>query len=230
MERLKIRTEPSLASKLAGLFLGIATIGPVKIEKSGKTFLDMEREKVAGIRRKFRLDLLKEEKLVRAYRDFYWALGIDPTKIRPSSEALIRRCLQGAEIPKINNVVDAYNLASMETLVPMGAFDLERIVPPIIMRYSKPGERFVKIGGFGEELVGNELVLTDAEKVMNIYPHRDSDLTKVSFSTSRVLLIVAGVPGVDEGMIASATEKACSYIANFAGGKYQVWIQTQLAD
>ncbi|HJX23100.1 MAG TPA: phenylalanine--tRNA ligase beta subunit-related protein [Candidatus Bathyarchaeia archaeon] len=228
LNRLEIRIDEELASRLAGLFLGMATIGPVKIERSSKAFLDMEREKISEIRRKFKLDLLKEEELIRAYRRFYWALRIDPTKVRPSSEALIRRSLQGAEIPKINNVVDAYNMASMETLIPMGAFDLDRIKPPIIMRYSRPGEKFVKIGGFEEELVGNELVLADAEKVINRYPHRDSDLTKVTFDTSNVLLIIAGIPGVEEKNIATATKKACIYITSFAGGKYEIWIQPHL--
>lgn len=227
MNRLEIRIDDELASRLGGLFLGMATIGPVKVERSGKAFLDMEKEKIVEIRKKFKLDLLKDEELARAYRRFYWALGIDPTKVRPSSEALVRRSLRGAEIPKINNVVDAYNLASMETLIPMGAFDLDRIKPPIIMRYSRPREKFVKIGGFGEELVGNELVLADTEKIINIFPHRDSNFTKVTFDTSNVLLIIAGIPGVKEENIASATEKACKYVTSFAGGKYESWIQSQ---
>jgi len=227
MDRLKIQIDGELASKLQDFFLGIAVIGPVKVERSTDAFLEFEREKISEIRRKFKLETLKDEPIIKSYRQFYWSLGIDPTKVRPSSEALVRRCLQGAQIPKINNVVDAYNLASMETLIPMGAFDTDQIKFPITMRHAKPKENFVKIGGFGETLTGNELILADSEKVINIYPHRDSEFTKITFKTSRVLLIIAGIPGVDRAEITSATEKTCDYVTRFAGGEYEHWIQVR---
>jgi phosphoenolpyruvate synthase (EC 2.7.9.2) len=47
------------------------------------------------IRASASLEGLKEDPVVRAYRDFYWRLGIDPTKVRPSSEALARRAFRG---------------------------------------------------------------------------------------------------------------------------------------
>ena len=54
------------------------------------------------MRKNYSLDGLKDEENIRAYRDFFWKLGIDPTKIRPAAEALIRRILGGKEIPRIN--------------------------------------------------------------------------------------------------------------------------------
>ena len=70
---MEILIDGELSSGLAGLFLGMATVGPVKVERSSRAFLDMEREKIAEIRRKFKLSLLKEEELIGAYRRFYWA-------------------------------------------------------------------------------------------------------------------------------------------------------------
>jgi DNA/RNA-binding domain of Phe-tRNA-synthetase-like protein len=79
----------------------------------GGDFLTFEGDKISELRQRFRLETLKDEPVIKAYRQFYWSLGIDPTKLRPSSEALVRRCLQGTVIPRINNVVDANNLASI---------------------------------------------------------------------------------------------------------------------
>jgi DNA/RNA-binding domain of Phe-tRNA-synthetase-like protein len=60
-------------------------------------------------RRRLSLTLpsLKDHPIIRAYRDFYWRLGIDPTKQRPSSEGLARRLLAQGRLPRINSVVDA---------------------------------------------------------------------------------------------------------------------------
>ncbi len=57
------------------------------------------------------LDALREAPLFRAYREFYWRVGVDPTKTRPAAEAIARRVLGGRELPTINTLVDAYNLA-----------------------------------------------------------------------------------------------------------------------
>jgi len=51
---------------------------------------------------------------VRAYRDFYWRIGLDPTKTISSSEALLRRVLKG-EFPTVSVLIDAENIASAET-------------------------------------------------------------------------------------------------------------------
>lgn len=64
---------------------------------------ELEREIKSAVeeaRRLYSLDALKEHSIIRAYRDFYWrVLKIDPTKQRPSQEALLRRILRGGDLP-----------------------------------------------------------------------------------------------------------------------------------
>lgn len=83
------------------------------------------------VKTKYDVETLKDEPTVRAYRDLYWRLGIDPTKTRPSGESLLRRVLHGNELPNTSTVVDAYNLASMKTIIPISGFDLDLLVPPV---------------------------------------------------------------------------------------------------
>ncbi len=150
------------------------------------------------------LDALKNDSVVRAYRDFMWRLGIDPTKIRPSSEALVRRVLRGS-FPRINPVVDAGNVASVETLVPIGIYDLRKLVPPLELRMSRGGEVFHGIGG--KELVlqrGIPVLIDRGGRVVHIYPHRDSAETCVGSDTSEILIIGAGVPGVPRNLVERA--------------------------
>ncbi|MFN3268498.1 MAG: phenylalanine--tRNA ligase beta subunit-related protein, partial [Zestosphaera sp.] len=85
---------------------------------------------------KHNISTLKDNEVIRAYRNFYWKIGIDPTKTRPSSEALIRRLLRGS-FPRLNLVVDAGNIASAETLVPIGIYDIRYSTSPYILTLSK---------------------------------------------------------------------------------------------
>ena len=153
---------------------------------------------------RYTLEGLRGDPVVRAYRDFYWRIGIDPTKTRPSSEALVRRALRG-RWPRINPVVDAGNIASARYMVPIGLYDVERFKPPARITLARGGEVFHPIGG-GEETLGPGVpVMVDARGVvMHLYPHRDSVETMIRPETRCILILAAGVPGVDPETLKAA--------------------------
>ena len=64
--------------------------------------------------------------ITAAVRTMYKRVGIDPTKTRPSSEALLRRVSKGDELPRINSLVDVINWCSLETQLPFGLYDLDQ--------------------------------------------------------------------------------------------------------
>lgn len=157
-------------------------------------------------------DDLKNHPVVRALRDFYWRLGIDPTKIRPSSEALARRFLSGS-IPRINNVVDAGNIASIETLVPIGIYDLARVKGRFVLRRAMSGEEFVDITGKASMLTGREIVLADDAGVIHVFPHRDALRTSVRDDTCRVLIVGCYImDGMDVSLARHAVDRTIELI------------------
>ncbi len=164
------------------------------------------------IPRKYSLDSLRNDPIVRAYRDFYWRIGIDPTKTRPASEALVRRVLRGS-FPRINIVVDAGNIASVETLVPIGLYDLGRAKLPLKITLSRGGEVFKPIGGKPETLSPNVPVLVDSRgTVMHVYPHRDSVDTMIREDTKDALIVAAGVPNVPVELVKKAAERVAQLL------------------
>ena len=62
-----------------------------------------------------------------AVRTMYKRVGLDPTKTRPSSEALLRRVRKGDELPRINSLVDVINWCSLESQLPFGLYDRDQI-------------------------------------------------------------------------------------------------------
>lgn len=200
------------------IFVCISEVRGVKVAKKDNEVMKLFKEVVEKLKERYSVSNLKDDPVIRAFRDFYWRIGIDPTKQRPSSEALLRRGLKG-NIPLINNVVDAGNIASMESLVPIGLYDLDKIKGDLELRYAKKGEIFIPIGGKDEILDEKQIVLADEEKVLHVYPHRDSRLTMVNVTTKNVLIVACGVPGLEKDRVRIACEKAKEYILLLAGGE-----------
>src|SRR3954468_17758248 len=77
-----------------------------------------------------------------AVRTMYRRTGLDPTKRRPSSEALLRRVRKGEPLPRINSLVDVCNWCSLEFQLPYGLYDLSRVRGPIVLRFGRDGESY----------------------------------------------------------------------------------------
>ncbi|MEO3993979.1 MAG: phenylalanine--tRNA ligase beta subunit-related protein [Desulfurococcaceae archaeon TW002] len=170
-------------------------------------FSDVLSNLMRAVSLKYDINTLKDNEVIRAYRNFYWRIEIDPTKTRPSSEALIRRLLKGS-FPRLNLVVDAGNIASAETLVPIGIYDIRYSISPFTLTLSKGGEIFRPIGGEPEVLRRGIPILVDSKGVvMHLYPHRDCIDTMVREDTREVLIVGAGVSGVPVKLVVEAVER-----------------------
>jgi DNA/RNA-binding domain of Phe-tRNA-synthetase-like protein len=125
-------------------------------------------------------------------RALYKALGIDPTKTRPSNEALLRRALRGEALYRINTLVDALNLVSLREQLPFGLYDLDRVRPPVLLRMGAPGEAYEGIRKGAVNVEGRP-VLVDSEGPFG-NPTSDSLRTSITLDT-RAALVVAYAPG-----------------------------------
>jgi DNA/RNA-binding domain of Phe-tRNA-synthetase-like protein len=110
-----LKWSSDVLAKFPELAVCIGTITALHNQKDTDRLRQLKKTVYEEVRAKHNVEALKDNPTVRAYRDFYWKLNIDPTKTRPSGEALLRRVLNGNELPSISAVVDAYNLASMQT-------------------------------------------------------------------------------------------------------------------
>jgi DNA/RNA-binding domain of Phe-tRNA-synthetase-like protein len=192
----------------------------VQVQKRDSKLEKFKVEVTSQVRSQYTLDTVKDHPTFRAYRDFFWSIKIDPTKIRPAAEALIRRILSGKKLPCINTLVDAYNLASIKGRIALATFDADRLQGDLLMRFAREGEQFVGIG-MQKPLVlkGGEIVVSDEEKLVAIYPYRDADNTKVTEKTENIMMLVCGVPRIPEQDLENASQLALEYITRFCDGK-----------
>jgi DNA/RNA-binding domain of Phe-tRNA-synthetase-like protein len=117
--------------------------------------------------------------------------------------------------------VDAVNLASVASLVPIAAFDIGKVAgDKMTLRFSNEGEEFWGIGTEGpRRLEGGELIIADGDGLVAIYPHRDAERTKLILSTTDALLIMCGAPGVPFSALKRAAELSAQYMESFCRGR-----------
>jgi DNA/RNA-binding domain of Phe-tRNA-synthetase-like protein len=127
--------------------------------------------------------------IVSAVRTMYKRVGIDPTKTRPSSEALLRRVRKGGELPRINTLVDIVNWCSLDTQLPFGLYDADRLQgTDVTLRLGREGEEYAGIRKDAVHVSGR-LTLADAGGPFG-NPSSDSARTMVTPATTRVFVVI----------------------------------------
>jgi DNA/RNA-binding domain of Phe-tRNA-synthetase-like protein len=133
---------------------------------------------------------------IAAVRTMYKRVGLDPTKTRPSSEALLRRVRKGDSLPRINSMVDVCNWCSFEFQLPYGLYDADRIEGDRVeLRLGREGESYPGIRK-DDVHVGGRITLADAGGPFG-NPTSDSARTMVTTATHRALLDVFAPLDVD---------------------------------
>ncbi|MFC5171923.1 B3/4 domain-containing protein [Streptomyces mutomycini] len=152
-----------------------------------------------------------EDPHVAAWREMYAAFGAKPSRTRNSAEALARRALTNAGLPRINRLVDAYNAVSVAHLLPVGGEDTDRIRGAMRLVRATGLERFPTVAG-GEDAVEHpepgEVVWCDDEAVTcRRWNWRQGARTRLTEeSVNAVFLLEALAPMKSSELVAAATE------------------------
>jgi DNA/RNA-binding domain of Phe-tRNA-synthetase-like protein len=151
---------------------------------------------------------------VEATRTAYKALGKDPARYRGSAEALLRRVVAGKSLPQINAVVDAINLVSVESRLPVGLYDLGHVVGEIVFRAGRAGETYKGIGKYDLNLEGLPLFAD------TVGPHgsatSDSERTMVTAATKEVLAVIVSFGGAEN--LERWTQRLGALLQQYAAG------------
>jgi DNA/RNA-binding domain of Phe-tRNA-synthetase-like protein len=139
---------------------------------------------------------LRQEPIPWAYRVFFRQVGIDPDERRTPVEQLILDRLQHGGFRSRNLLDDAIAIATVETSVPLVAFDADRVSADLQLRLSREGEL---LGAAGRPLSSNQIVVADPQRAVAVlFADVDPDCG-VTPQTRRMLLgavQVAGVPDI----------------------------------
>jgi len=210
----EIRLDPALAGRVsaAWLLLEEAVVRPATAEQ------DMAMAELAvelAARHAGRAPA--EIEGLQAARRLYHAAGVDPTRTRPSSEALLRRVLKGQGLPRVSNAVDAGNELSLRLLLPIGLYDAAHIRGAAVLRLGREGEGYPGIRKEDVHLAGR-LGLFDETGPFGS-PTSDSPRTCVTDRTARLLLVVFAPGGHPRALLEEAGRLGRELFVRWCGAR-----------
>jgi DNA/RNA-binding domain of Phe-tRNA-synthetase-like protein len=154
--------------------------------------LELYELEVTPPRDDFELEVARTMQVARAKevpgvgraRDLFRRFGLDPTRVRPSSEALLRRLKKGEPLPRINSLVDVANAMSVQLQVPVGLYDLDKVRgDELVIRLGTEGEGYTGIRKEHVNVAGR-ICVADAEGPCG-NPSADSARTMITTDTER---------------------------------------------
>ena len=158
--------------------------------------LELHELEVTEPREDFELEVKRATQAARAgttgdparARALYRRFGVDPTRVRPSSEALLRRLKKGEPLPRVNSLVDVANALSVQLQVPVGLYDMDKASgDELVIRLGAEGEAYTGIRKEHVNVAGRLCVADSQGPLGN--PSADSARTMITTDTQRAAWI-----------------------------------------
>lgn len=164
--------------------------------------MSYQEERVSGLD----IEMLRENRVIKGYREMVSEVGRSLKKYPPAAEALIKNTQRRQKMPRVNSVVDIYNLEALTSYLSIGAHDLDKIEFPITFTLAKEKNIFYPIMSNEKEVSPTDFIYEDQNKVMGYLGCRDSDLCKIDETTKNAVFIIQGNPvTTTEERVASLT-------------------------
>jgi len=214
---MRLQLDESLKTRIPGVTFGMVTIQGVTVQERDERLWQQVETLCQQQAREFALEKLAEYAQIAAVRGLQKSFGFDPTRYRPSSEALLRRVLKGQGLYQINTAVDVNNLCSLEFLLPMCIYDLRNVAGQIVVRVGEPGEEYP---GIGRQVfqIAHKVIIADDHGIMGSTVS-DSERTKVTTATTDILLAIYAPAGKDPRLIQQYAALAGKRMVEFNGGQ-----------
>src|SRR5712691_9159737 len=214
---MQLQLDDSLRTRIPGVTFGMVTINGVTVRERDERLWDQIETLCRRQAGEFVLEGLSEYEQISAVRGLQKSFGFDPTRYRPSSEALLRRVLKGQGLHQVNSAVDVNNLCSLEWLLPMCIYDLRNVKGQVRVRIGESGEEYPGIGRqvFQAE---DKVIIADESGIMGSTVS-DSERTKVTTATTDILLAIYAPSSLDPRQIERYAALVGQRMAEFNGGQ-----------
>lgn len=159
----------------------------------------------------------------QAVREMYRRIGLDPTKTRPSNEALLRRVRRGDPFPRVNALVDAVNLCSLQSQLPYGVYDRAALSGALTLRLGRDGEGYAGIRKDTVHVAGRVTVADTAGPFGN--PTSDSARAMVTTATRDALVVIYAPVATTEKALTAVLDLTAARMAAACGGtEHARWV------
>ena len=221
--------ENDIFTMFPGYCRGVVLAFDIQNGDSPPELTAMLRDAEASLRDIINIDEIASHPKINAWREAYRAFGAKPAKFRSSIEAMVRRAVNGSELPSINTIVDIGNIISLKNIVTVGGHAIDVVSNNISLRKATGNEDFT---AFGTDNIENpepgEIIFTEGNKVLTRrWSWRQANHTSTQKSTTAVEMNVDGLPPVKMEEVDKICREAMGLIKKYCGGRLRYEILSE---
>jgi len=164
-------------------------------------------------------DKFLDREEIKAYEKFINSSESTIESKDPGPSILVNLILKNGYLPTISRVVDTMNVVSIKSGLTVSIWDNDKIKGNIIYKLSEGGEKYWPFMGDEVELLENELIAQDDEKVLCLVRYRDSKYAPVSLDTKNIVVHIQGVAGIKKEAIKHALDELEKLLLENVGGQ-----------
>ena len=84
---------------------------------------------------------------IKEWREIFKVVGTDPSRYRPSVEALYRRIKKQNYLPSVHSAIDLNNFFSLRFEVPIGIYDCKNLAGDVTITIGETGDEYIGLNG-----------------------------------------------------------------------------------
>lgn len=192
--------------------LAIITTEKIRVSSHQAAFLELQKC-AARYRGRYGYLEIGQVEGVQLARQLFRELGIEPTKHRPASEALLRRALKDLSFYSINNLVDVCNFCALDFLLPNGVYDRRKLKGDIVLRRGRPCEEYIGHNGQPIHLAGRYTLVDEIGPFGS--PITDSIRAAVTAETDQALIVIYAPLAYPESELTDRLATFCERLVKF---------------
>lgn len=183
-------------------------------------YIDSELEKVKTY---WQGKNYQEDIVLQGFRDLHTKVGRNNRDYPASPEVLLRLLLERNRFPRINSIVDIYNLVSIKTRLALGIHDISSVKGNVTLRLTRGNEKFLPLGAEDHEPVpaGEYAYIDEENNIICRMEVIQTETSKITLETEDVFLIIQGNPNTSTSYVKQTAEEVINLIIKFCGGKYK---------
>lgn len=153
---------------------------------------------------------------IQEWRAIFKKVGTDPSRYRPSVEALYRRIKKQDYLHTINSAADLNNFFSLQYEVPIGIYDSDKINGATQLRVGKSSDEYTGINGRVINME-SKLLTSDATGPFGS-PFVDSERTAVTEATKNAVQVIYLKPSLSVDQCEKLVQSLLDMFTQVNGG------------
>ncbi|NLD38607.1 MAG: hypothetical protein GX654_17235 [Desulfatiglans sp.] len=211
----------SIFEMFPGYCRGVVLAFDIKVTGSPAELVSMLRDAEKALNNKVNADDPASHVRINSWREAYRLFGAKPAKFRSSIEGMVRRVLNGNELPSINTVVDIGNILCLKYIITAGAHAIDVVKGDISLKIATGEESFTPFGAdITEQTEPGEIIFTEGKNcLVRRWSWRQAEHTSIKSATTAFEMNIDGLPPVTRDETEGICIEAVDLIKRFCGGR-----------